>query len=114
MNKIKDLEDGINTIIRGNNPTLPTGFIYTLNLARIFLKKSNILLLDELPNSSLNEDLGEAYKQIILDAKGKKTVFFISQRDDYLKLADRVISFRPGNRPTIMKPDEFINQYGQY
>ena len=114
MDKIKDLEDGINTIIRGNNPALPTGFIYTLNLARVFLKKSNILLLDELPNSSLNEDVGASYKKIITDAKGKQTVFFISQRDDYLKLADRVILFRPGNRPTIMKSDEFINQYGQY
>ena len=108
------LEDGIETIIKANNPALPTGFIYTLNLARVFLKESNILLLDELPNASLNEDVGEAYKKIISDSKGDKTLFFVSQRDDYLKLADRIIVFNPGNRPTIMKSDEFINKYGQF
>ncbi len=114
MDEIEALEKGVETVIQGNNPSLPSGFIYTLNLARVYLKESNILLLDELPNASLNEDAGMAYRQLITDAKGKKTVFFISQRDDYLKLADRVIVFRPGNRPAIMKSDEFINKYEQY
>lgn len=114
LDELATLEDGVNTVIRANNPALPTGFIYTLNLARVFLKESNILLLDELPNASLNEDVGTAYKQVISDSRGEKTVFFVSQRDDYLQLADRIIVFRPGNRPTIMKSDEFINKYGQF
>lgn len=114
LDGLATLEDGVDTIIKANNPTLPTGFIYTLNLARVFLKESNILLLDELPNASLNEDVGTAYKQIISDSRGEKTIFFVSQRDDYLHLADRIIVFRPGNRPTIMKSDEFINKYGQF
>jgi ATP-binding cassette, subfamily C, bacterial LapB len=114
LDELATLEDGINTVISANNPALPTGFIYTLNLARVFLKESNLLLLDELPNASLNEDVGAAYKKIISESKGKKTVFFVSQRDDYLKFADQIIVFRPGNRPTIMKSDEFINKYGQF
>jgi ABC-type protease/lipase transport system fused ATPase/permease subunit len=102
-------------VIYGNNPSLPSGFIYTLNLARVFLKNSNIILLDELPNASLNEDAGSAYKKLISDSKEqKKTVFFVSQRDDYIKLADRVIVLRSGLRPTIMTSEEFINKYGQY
>jgi ABC-type bacteriocin/lantibiotic exporter with double-glycine peptidase domain len=115
MDEIEELEHGLETVIYGNNPSLPSGFIYTLNLARIFLKKSNIILLDELPNSSLNEDAGAAYKKLISGSKAQnKTVFFISQRDDYIKLADRVIVLRSGLRPTIMKSEEFINKYGQY
>jgi ABC-type bacteriocin/lantibiotic exporter with double-glycine peptidase domain len=115
MDEIKELEHGLETVIYGNNPSLPSGFIYTLNLARIFLKKSNIILLDELPNASLNEDAGSAYKKLISGAKAQnKTVFFVSQRDDYIKLADRVIVLRSGLRPTIMKSEEFINKYGQY
>jgi len=114
MDEIKELEQGLETIIYGNNPSLPSGFIYTLNLARVFLKKSNIILLDELPNASLNEDAGSAYKKLISDSKVQnKTVFFVSQRDDYIKLADRVIVLRSGARPTIMKSDDFINKYGQ-
>ena len=115
MDEIEELERGLETVIYGNNPLLPSGFIYTLNLARVFLKKSNIILLDELPNASLNEDAGSAYKKLISDSKAQnKTVFFVSQRDDYIKLADRVIVLRSGARPTIMKSDEFINKYGQY
>jgi len=115
MDEIEELEHGLETVIYGNNPSLPSGFIYTLNLARVFLKKSNIILLDELPNASLNEDAGSAYKKLISDSKAQnKTVFFVSQRDDYIKLADRVIVLRSGGRPTIMKSDEFINKYGQY
>ncbi len=115
MDEIEELENGIDTVIYGNNPSLPSGFIYTLNLARVFLKKSNIILLDELPNASLNEEAGSAYKKLLSDSKAqKKTVFFVSQRDDYIKLADRVIVLRSGNRPTVMKSEEFINKYGQY
>ncbi|GAB4166657.1 MAG: type I secretion system permease/ATPase [Rickettsiaceae bacterium] len=114
MDKISSLENGIDTIIYGNNPSLPAGLVYTLNLARVLLKKSNILLLDELPNASLNEDAGKAYRNLILVSKEqKKTVFFVSQRDDYLCLADRVIALNPGNRPTIMESGEFLNRYGE-
>lgn len=113
LDEIKNLKDGINTIIKANNPDLPAGFIYNLNLARVFLREeSNILLLDELPNSSLNEEAGSSYKGLITNS-GEKTVFFVSQRDDYLKLADRVIVLKPGTKPVIMKSNEFINKYGQ-
>ncbi|WHA07399.1 ATP-binding cassette domain-containing protein [Candidatus Megaera polyxenophila] len=112
LEELKNLEKGIETVIYGNNAPIPTSYTYTLNLARAILKKSNILLLDELPNASLNEDVGLAYKKIIQDAKGKKTVFFVSQRDDFIKIADRVIVLTPGIRPAIMDTAKFINQYG--
>jgi ABC-type bacteriocin/lantibiotic exporter with double-glycine peptidase domain len=112
LEELKNMEKGIETVIYGNNPPIPTSYTYILNLARAILKKSNILLLDELPNASLNEDVGSAYKKIIQDAKGKKTVFFVSQRDDFIKIADRVIVLTPGIRPAIMDTAKFINQYG--
>ena len=52
-------------------------------------------------------------KKIIQDAKGKKTVFFVSQRDDFIKIADRVIVLIPGTRPAVMETAKFINQYGR-
>lgn len=111
---IKTLEKGLNTIIYNDNISLSAGFSHTLNLARVLLKKaSNILLLDEMPNSALNGPTGNVYKNILINAKGKKTVFFISQRNDFIKLADRVILLRPGDKPLIMTSSEFINKYGQ-
>lgn len=112
IDEINSLEDGLDTMIYGNNPHLPTGLIYVLNLARVYLKNSNIILLDELPNASLNEDLGESYKKIIKTSRGKNTVFFITQRQDHLKLADRVVLLHPGNKPTIMGSEDFLKRYG--
>ena len=112
--QLKTLDLTVDTIIGANNLSLPSDLIYELNLTRVFLKKkSTILLLDELPNAVLNGPAGEAYKNLIVSAKGNKTVFFISQRNDFIKLADKVVLLRIGNKPLIMKPDEFLNQYGQ-
>ena len=112
LQELKNMEKGVDTIIYGHNPPIPSSYNYVLNLARAILKKSNIILLDELPNASLNEDIGLAYKKLIEDAKGKKTVFFVSQRDDFIKIADKVIVLIPGTRPNVMTTDRFINQYG--
>ena len=113
LDELENMEKGVDTIIYGHNPPIPTSYNYVLNLARAMLKKSNIILLDELPNASLNEDIGLAYKKLIEDAKGKKTVFFVSQRDDFIKIADKVIVLIPGTRPVVMTTDRFINQYGK-
>lgn len=113
LKELKNLEHGLDTIIYGNNSSLPIGYDYTLNLARAILKESNIILLDELPNASLNDAIGLSYKKLIKASKRKKTVFFVSQRDDFIALADKVIVLKPGTVPAVMKPSEFINQYGK-
>ncbi|MGC0371590.1 MAG: hypothetical protein DGJ47_000281 [Rickettsiaceae bacterium] len=112
--EIDQLPDGINTKIYGNNPSLNNSFMHALNFARVLIKDSNLLLLDELPNSALSEKLGEAYRRTIAQCKErKKTVFFVSQRDDCLKLADRIIVLNLNKQPTIMGASDFLNKYGQ-
>lgn len=110
--EITKLPNGLETVISSDDVDLPAGLEYSINLARVFLKDSNLLLLDELPNATLNGPVGEAYKNLITKNKGKKTIFFISQRDDYIKLADKVVVLQQGNRPAIMKSEEFIKKYG--
>ncbi|MFK7967908.1 MAG: hypothetical protein AB8B68_01930 [Rickettsiaceae bacterium] len=113
LDELRDMKKGLDTVIYGHNPPIPTSYNYVLNLARAMLKESNIMLLDELPNASLNEDVGLAYKKLIEGARGKKTVFFVTQRDDFIKIADKVIVLHPGARPVVMATDKFINQYGK-
>jgi ABC-type bacteriocin/lantibiotic exporter with double-glycine peptidase domain len=110
---IQELEKGIDTIIHAGDPILDLHLAHALNLARVYLKNSNLVLLDELPNYCLNEELGVAYGEFLKSAKGKKTVFFINNRNDYIKLADRVIVFRSRTKPVIMTSDSFINKYEQ-
>jgi ATP-binding cassette subfamily C protein LapB len=114
LDDVNDLENGLDTEICGNNFILPSGFAYRLNFARILLKDSNILLLDELPNASLNSSTGESYQNLIKESKGVRTVFFVTHRDDYLKMADKVIVLRAGKKPQILEPDEVINKYGDF
>ncbi len=111
--EITNMEHGLETKIYAHNPWFPSGYEYQLNLTRALLKKSNLLLFDELPNASLNEEVGKAYKKIIKEAKGKKTMFFVSQRDDFIKLADKVIVLKRSNRPIVITANKFINQYGK-
>lgn len=110
---LQNMEKGLDTIIYSHNSSFPSGYAYVLNLARVMLKKSNLMLLDELPNAALNEAVGSAYKKLIEDSKGKRTVFFVTQRDDFIKLADKVIVLKTGTSPLVMTSNEFINQYGK-
>lgn len=108
---VMKLPEGLDTIITEQDSDLPTSLRYSLNLVRVYLKNSNILLLDEMPNAILNSATGTGYKELIMASKGRKTVFFISQRDDFIKLSDKVIVLQTGNRPLIMKSEEFIKKY---
>lgn len=114
LKELQDLPDGLDTKIYSHNSSISSGLAYSLSLARIFLKPSNILLLDELPNSSLNSNIGVAYTNLILESRGKNTVFFVTHRDDYIKLADKVVVLQAGSKPKVLKPDEVLSMYGEF
>ncbi len=111
--EVQELSDGINTVVSGIDPDIPAGLIFSINLARVFLKKekSNIMLLDEMPNSILNSPVGESYKKLLQDNNKKKTILFVSQRDDFIEFADKVIVLNPGNKPEVMTSKKFIEKY---
>ncbi|HJK86584.1 MAG TPA: ATP-binding cassette domain-containing protein [Candidatus Megaira endosymbiont of Nemacystus decipiens] len=114
IDQINELENGLNTMICGNHRPLEEGLKHSLNFARILLKDSNVVLLDELPNSLLNEGLGDSYKKFLENCrKKKKTVFFVNQRVDYLKLADRIIALRLSKTPLVIGKSEFSKKYGK-
>ena len=114
IDQIDELENGLDTMICGNHRPLEEGLKHSLNFARILLKDSNVVLLDELPNSLLNEGLGDSYKRFLENCrKKKKTVFFVNQRVDYLKLADRIIALRLSKTPLIIGKSEFSKKYGK-
>lgn len=114
LENFESLENGLDTKISGNDSTLSSGLAYRLNMARVLLKDSNILLLDELPNASLNSSTGETYKNLIQTSKGLRTTFFVTHRDDYLQMADKVIVLQAGKKPQVLEPSEVINKYGEF
>ncbi|MED5545824.1 MAG: ATP-binding cassette domain-containing protein [Pseudomonadota bacterium] len=81
-------------------------FIWQFSLAQALLASTGILLIDEVPNSVINGPFGKVLRKVLRSAKGRLTVFFVSNRSDYLDLADRVIALRHARTPLIMTPGE--------
>lgn len=106
--EINKLPKGINTLIGATNEDFYAGFAYKLNLARSYIKKSNIMLFDELPNSILNTNAGKMFKGTLNEYKGYHTIFLVTQRNDYIKLADKVIMLDKQTRPQVVSPGEYF------
>ncbi len=105
--EIADLSQGVDTIIDDSKiQQLPSGFAYRLSLARAYLKDSKIMLFDELPNALLNTDAGEAYREFIIASRGRNTLLFVSHRNDFTQLADKIITLHQDGRPEISQPDK--------
>ena len=88
---------------------------YGIALARAYMKHAQIMLIDELPYAFLNSKAGETFRENLKKGKGRKTVLMITHREDYLKLADRVILLRTGASPFVGYPEQVIeNIYTDY
>ncbi len=90
---IMSLPDGYKTKISELGSSLSSGERQRLNLARIFLHQSDLILLDE-PTSNL-DSLSEgmilrALKEEAID----KTIVIVSHRDRSLRIADRIIDIK--------------------
>lgn len=92
---ISRLPDGYETVISEQGTTLSGGEKQRIAIARAFLKKSPVLILDE-PTSSVDA-LTEAriFEALSHFSKGK-TVFLISHRLSTIKHADQIITIDDG------------------
>lgn len=101
------LPDGLDTVVgHGHTEALPTGLTYRLGLARGYISDSPVMLFDELPYSVLNSEAGDAFKDFLLDAKGRRTVMFVTHRDDYVRIADLVVMLSRDARHIVGTPKE--------
>ena len=81
-----------------------------LSLARLYLSDRPIVLCDELPVVLLNGVTGTRFRNFIQDCRGRRTVMFVTHREDWLGLADQVIWLRQGGVPVVARPDALIRQ----
>jgi ATP-binding cassette subfamily B protein len=93
---IKKMPQGYDTVISENGSSLSGGEKQRIAIARAFLKKAPILILDE-PTSAVDA-LTEAKIFSALSAYSKgKTVFLISHRLSTLKHADQIVAIKEGH-----------------
>ena len=88
---------------------LPSGFKRKLALARAYIRKAPILLLDE-PAQALDADADEALMNVIRNARGKTTVLMTTHRPSHMRLADRLILLNGGRVAFAGPPGEFLDR----
>lgn len=111
LEEIEALPNGLETLIEdAGGDQMLSGLGFRLNLARAYLKDSTIMLFDELPFAFLNSKSADALLNFLNRSKGLRTIVLVTHRDDYIKLADKVVLLRAGERPIVGSPDEIFRR----
>lgn len=85
-------------------------FLFRFALAQALITNGNIILIDEVPNSLCDSDVGALIKRLIAAARRERTLVFATHRTDFISLADRVVLLRYGKVPIISTPRELLTR----
>ncbi len=94
---------------------LTASLMQRLNLARGYIKRSRILLLDE-PGNSLDFEGDKFLMQRIAEMKGEVSIFIVTHRPSHLQLADSIVwldaghlrAFGPAEQVRAQMPKDFV------
>lgn len=96
LDDIRALPQGFDTRIGGDTQgNLSAGFQQRLALARAYIRKPSIILMDE-PASSLDRAGDEALMRALEAIRGTCTVIYVTHRPSHMKMADRLIVLERG------------------
>lgn len=111
LEDVQALPNGLDTLIGlGSRDRMPSGLEFRLNLARAYLKNSAIMLFDDLPFAFLNSKSADAFLAFLKQSKGRRTVLLATHRDDYIKIADKVVLLQANERPIVGSPDDVLRR----
>ena len=93
---ILNLPEGFDTLLNDRVMSVfSSGFLQKLNLARAYLRKSSIMILDE-PGNTLDYEGDERLKATLESMKKKKTMIVVTHRPSLINLADRILVLQDG------------------
>ena len=96
------LEKGLDTVIGDSYQHIcPQSLYPQIAVARAYLQDAKILLIDEMPYEFLNSPAGQQFYDFLANQKGRKTIIFVTYRQDYIDLSDLTIEFYQDAKPTI-------------
>ena len=110
---LKDLPDGVDTIVGDRGVKLSPGQRQRIGIARAFLKDAPILLLDE-ATSALDSDSEEAVRQALDRLMCGRTVIAIAHRLSSLRSFDRIVVLQLGTICEDGPPQVLLHRDGVY
>ena len=112
MEDIRALPDGFETRLTSQlQRQLPNGFKQRLMLARAYITKSPIYLLDE-PGRHLDASGDAALMRKFQDLRGKATVLMVTHRPSHMRLADQIVYLSGGQVLVSGTPEEILPKLG--
>jgi len=93
--EILKLKNGYDTVLNSNEDTLKQNTKVLLNIARILLKKTSIMIFDDVL-SVLNNESKKVVLDILNDIKEKHTIIIISKEDSIMSVSDNVVLLDEG------------------
>jgi ATP-binding cassette subfamily C protein/ATP-binding cassette subfamily C protein LapB len=106
---IRQLPEGIRQFIGDyRSEQLSSTLAFQLNLARLYLRDTAIALVDEFPPAVLNSETGRLFKQHLVESRGRKTIVYVTDREDYMQHADLLIYLVGDGRVMAGKPEELL------
>ena len=105
---IQKLPDGFNTVVgESNSAKLSASLIHGICLARAYIRKAPILLMDE-PAESLDMISDRKLINQISARKGSQTIIMVSHRPSHIRLADKAVLLSQGTVKTVGAPEEIL------
>jgi subfamily B ATP-binding cassette protein MsbA len=110
---IERLQDGYMTVIGDRGQKLSGGERQRLSIARAFLRRAPILVLDE-ATSSLDNTSERAVQSALDELMHNRTTLVIAHRLSTIRHADRIIVLKEGVIAEEGKHDDLIGRGGEY
>lgn len=110
LEDIESLPEGFNTSLRDHSAEkLSTSFQELLCLARVYLRKPLIMLLDE-PGASVDAETDKILMENLAALRGKVTVLMISHRPSHLRIMDKIMVLDQGQLVAYGKASEVLEK----
>lgn len=110
---ISKLPDGYYTKIGNDGQRLSAGQLQRIALARLFLQKPSIIILDE-PTSFIDIESEEFIKKSIIELSKQSTIIMITHKLETAKIADEIILLDEGKIKEVGSHSELLDKNGIY